>query len=101
MRTTLLFVIAVAGLRGVAFNPVKPFTAFYLDLEPGMTEEMVEAALRLRFPAGGKSLLPSLGSTGPGRVTFTLDPTKGDYNSEFVVVEFERGRLVRADYLPD
>jgi len=100
----LVFLVALGLLRFAALSPRKPFVAFYLQLQAGMSEEAAIESLRSTFPLGGRYARPVVNRASDDLLWFQLDPGGlwgGAYNSEFIRAEFERGRLVRAAYLWD
>jgi len=85
-----------------ALNPVKPFRQFFAALQVGMTEQQILTKLHERFPVPGRFRVPRESNLPEyQQLSFTLDPTNGNYDSEIVVLIIRDGRLIRKQYLPD
>jgi len=98
------FLASILVVRFSPLGPVKSFRSFHRQLHPGMTQEAVLDRLGRAFPEGGLFRRPSVFRSGEGEpesMSFTLDPSRGDYDSEIVLVHFDAGRLVSSRYLPD
>jgi hypothetical protein len=67
-----------------------------------MTKAQVRLNLNAKFPAGGRYPVPKEWENPETRnLSFTLDPMKGDYNSEIVFLTMESDRVKSKQYLPD
>ena len=84
----------------VALNPVKPFRLFYRTLGPGTSVAQVKASLAAHFPRGGRFAVP-VEYVSATRLSYTLDPTNGSYNSEIIVIELGPQGVGSVAYLPD
>ena len=100
LALTALYLAALLVLRFVELSPVKPFRAFYENVQPGMSRVDVLSELAQRFPEPGRYPRPTAGSD-EAILWLTLDPTDGRYNSEVVRVEFADGLAVAKVYYPD
>ncbi len=92
--------VLVLSSRLIALNPAKPFWAFYRALTPGMQVGQVHALLAKHFPTGGRFRVP-VEHLSASQLSYVLDPTNGNYNSEFVVIKLGPQGVVSAAYLPD
>ncbi len=90
------------GVWFVDLSPVKPFRCFYLGLDLGESEASMLEDLDRYFPVDGRFARPdvSQGSTDKIR-TLTLDPNDGRYDSEFIYVFLEDGRVSGMSYAGD
>lgn len=95
------FALGFLALRFVALSPAKPFCEFHRDLEVGMSRQRVLELLDRHFPAGGRFAHPTVSEMKGGYLAITLNARSADWDSEFIDVQFENGRLVSSQYLPD
>lgn len=115
------FNISLLALQFLVFNPVKPFTKFYLDIKNGMTIQEVQSLFNQRFPKGGRFRQPEWAlrdetiadaenhqlngtkfiATPNQNLHYILDLTDGRYNAEMLTVYFKDGQVVGTKYSPD
>ncbi len=105
-------------LHFLSLSPVKPFTQFQQGLTNGMTVQQVQSSMNRHFPKGGKFRRPTqrftdgapvtpdedephLAATPNRAIHYTLDPTDGRYNAEWVIVYLKDGHVVGSEYLGD
>jgi len=100
LALTALYLAGLLVLRFVELSPVKPFRAFYEAVESGMSRVEVGSELARWFPESGRYSIPVAHDNGPD-IWWTLDPTDGEYDSEFVEVEFADSLVVGKEYYPD
>ena len=98
-----LFTTALIIGWNVDWSPTKPFYRFYRAIHTGMSIDAVQYQLNQAFPQNGPYPKPRTegGPTGrSGQVTqyFRLEPP---LSAEVITVEFEQGRVIKAEYSPD
>jgi hypothetical protein len=86
----------VVALGQLDWDKRKPFIRAYARIQEGMTQREVEDCLRNQF---GDRVPPS--TIGPRSMSYCLDPNDGRYNSEFIMIHLEDGRVVSKKYEPD
>lgn len=92
----------VVILRFVDISPVKPFCRFYFELRPGQSKASVLEDLARHFPADGRFDRPIVDRGSTDQVlTLTLDPHDGSYDSEYIYVYLEDGKVTRKVYEGD
>jgi hypothetical protein len=103
MRRLLTAVVVYGAFAGwitvqrqIDWNMSKPFRRLYSQIKPGMTREQVDALLAEQFP--GKRPFARYFADG---MQYTLDPDDGRFNSEFIVIKMENGKVGWANYLED
>jgi hypothetical protein len=96
-----LYVAALVIGWNVDWSPTKPFYRFYNEIRNGMTVAEVQQRLDQSFPPNGPYPKPltEAGKPSNGQTTqyFRLEPR----SAEIIRVEFEQGRVIKAEYLPD
>ncbi len=98
---SLLSAIAVFGIfagwvalqRQIDWNMRRPFLRAYSQIQPGMTREKVEAIMRQQFPR--RRPVARFDRWG---MQYTLDPDDGRFNSEFIIIEMNDGKVVSTHY---
>jgi hypothetical protein len=114
----LSFTLGLFALHFLAVSPVKPFMQFQRDITSGMTIQEVQGLFSQRFPESGRFRQPEwvlgdgspvtpydnephLVSTPNQSLHYTLDPTDGRCNAEWLIVYFQDGKAVGTEYLGD
>jgi hypothetical protein len=82
--------------RQIDWNMRRHFLRAFSQIHPGMTMEKVEDVMRRQFR--GKR---PVGESWKTVARYTLDPEDGRFNSEFILIETDEGKVVRAEYLRD
>ncbi|NIO72298.1 MAG: hypothetical protein GTN71_25565 [Anaerolineae bacterium] len=110
MRQTLLilglFVMVAFSVRFVDWNSRKPFLKDFYRIREGMTPAQVEQIMGDYMIGGGaplgspKTELNERGEIVTGTVTYR-HTDEGWGNSDWGVVTFEDGRVVKIEFLPD
>jgi len=102
----LTFAVAVAGVRWVNWNSRKPFLRDLYSLRVGMTPSQVEAVMGKYLKGTGWPANAGEDPTARGELSFpgTLvyrHTNKGWGNSDWGMVEFSDGQVVKVDFSPD
>jgi hypothetical protein len=102
-----LFLIVVFSTRFVNWNSRKPFLKDLYSIQEGMTPAQVEQIMgsywiggESPFPNGPETERNEQGEIVTGGITY-LHTDEGWGNSDWGVVIFEHGRVVRVEFLPD
>ncbi len=101
---SLLLAIALFGVfagwivvqRQIDWNMRRPFRRAYSQIQPGMTREQVEAIMRRQFPR--RRPVARFDRWG---IQYTLDPDDGRFNSEFIMIEMNEGKVISTHYFFD
>lgn len=101
------FLVIVFSVRFIDWNSRKPFLKDLYSIQEGMTPAQVEQIMGdymigggSPFPDGPKTELNEQGEIVTGGVTY-LHTDEGWGDSDWGVVIFENGRIVRIEFLPD
>jgi hypothetical protein len=101
MVLTGLYVAALVIGWNVEWTSTKTFYRFYSGIHNGMTVAEVQQRLDQTFPPNGPYPKPlteaGKPSNGQTRQLFRLEPR----SAEIITVQFERGRVTKAEYSPD
>jgi hypothetical protein len=101
MVLTGLYVAALVIGWNVDWTSSKPFYRFYSGIRNGMTVAEVQQQLDQTFPPNGPYPKPlteaGKPSNGQTNQLFRLEPR----SAEIITVEFEQGRVIKAEYSPD
>lgn len=95
-----LFNIGLLVLYFVALTPVKPFMRFERSIDAGMSKNEVQRLFIQSFPKDGRFRQPEWGGDD-SYLHYTLDPTDGRYNAEWVRAHFKNGGVVKTEYFGD
>jgi hypothetical protein len=102
-----LFLVIVFSVRFIEWNSRKPFLKDLYSIQEGMTPAQVEQIMSdyrigggSPFPDGPETELNEQGEIVTGGITY-LHTDEGWGNSDWGVVIFENGRVVRIEFLPD
>ena len=102
-----LFLIVIFSIRFVDWNSRKPFLKDLYSIQEGMTPAQVEQIMSdyrigggSPFLNGPETELNEQGEIVTGGITY-LHTDEGWGNSDWGVVIFENGRVVRVEFLPD
>ncbi len=105
IRTSIVyavaFILVLAIARVVEVSPVKQFKLLYSSLQPGFDRSQVEDVLKSHFPNKGQYKRPSASSPDENSLILVLDENDDRYNSEIILISFERGRITTKAYYPD
>lgn len=88
------FLLLILVVRNIEWNSRKPFLRALDQVQPGMTTEQMDSAMR-GFERG-----PQAGISDYGTVSFR-HTEEGWGNADIGLVTFRDGRVVKVEYLPD
>jgi hypothetical protein len=104
--TLALFVAVLVSVRFIDWNSRKPFLKDLHSIKEGMTPVQVEEIMGHHMQGGGRPLaspeteVDERGQIATGTVTYR-HTNEGWGDSDWGVVTFEDGRVVRTEFLPD
>jgi len=102
---TLLFVPAFfTEVFAPEFNDARfrTYKRFYRDIEVGMTRADVEQLITKHYPHGGKRGTPITNHDSEDYLYYWMDPEgTREPNCEGISIQFQDGKIVKKDYIPD
>lgn len=76
--------------------------AFYADITVGMTQEQVVQLMEEHYPKTGSRQRPKMMQDDASKLGFNMNPESStEPNCEGILLMFEKGKVVKKEYLPD